>query len=121
LTEKHDSDFDRIETAKQIAYKYHLIIILKSAHTAIVTPNGKVFFNSTGNPGMAKGGSGDVLTGIITGLLARGYEPLESVIIGVFLHGYSADIAIEKMSEESLLANELINQIGTSFFQLENI
>ena len=121
LTTKHDSDFDRIETAKTIALKHHLIIILKSAHTAIITPNQNIFFNSSGNPGMAKGGSGDVLTGIITGLLARGYNPLDAATIGVYIHGLCGDLATEKCSEESLLASNIIENIGKGFSLLEKI
>ena len=119
LTEKHNNSFERIETAKQLATKYHLIIILKGAHTAIVTPNGNIYFNSTGNPGMAKGGSGDVLTGILTGLLARGYGPLEASFIGVYLHGLAGDLAAEISGEESMLASELIDHISEGFIQLE--
>ena len=119
LTEKHNTDFERIETAKDLATKHQIILILKSAHTAIITPSKSVFFNTSGNPGMSKGGNGDVLTGILIGLLARGYDPLPTALVGVFIHGYAADKLIEKHSEESILPSEIINNLSSALFELE--
>jgi len=98
-----------------MACKYHLIIVLKGKYTRIVTPDGNVYFNSTGNPGMATGGTGDVLTGMIGSLLAQGYEPEAAAKLGVFLHGMAADIALESESEESLTAGDIVNHLGRAF------
>ncbi len=115
---KHSTGFARLQSAKTLAVKHQLIIILKGAHTAIVLPNGKVFFNSTGNPSLAKGGSGDVLTGILTSLLARGYEPVSAAILGVYLHGLSADLLIKKTNMESVWASDVIEKLGKAFDKL---
>ena len=89
--------------------------MLKGRFTCISCPDGRTYFNSTGNPGMAKGGSGDALTGMLTGLLAQGYTPKEACLLGVYLHGLSGDIAITETSESSLLASDLIEHIGKAF------
>jgi len=110
--------FVAIESAVEMARKYHLIIVLKGRYTRIVTPDGNICFNSTGNPGMATGGTGDVLTGMIGSLLAQGYEPEVAAKLGVFLHGMAADIALESESEESLTAGDIINHLGRAFKQV---
>lgn len=115
LAGAHQSDFDRLESAKEFSAKHRQIVVLKGAYTAVVLPSGKVYFNSTGNPALAKGGSGDVLTGIITGLIARGYEPEQACVIGVYTHGYAADLSIKKQSMESVLASDVIAQLGRAF------
>ncbi|KAK6020981.1 YjeF domain protein, partial [Ostertagia ostertagi] len=97
-------DFDRISRALQKAKEHNIIIILKGHHTLIATPDGKGFFNSTGNAGMATGGSGDVLTGILTGLLAQRYSGIEAAILGVYLHGLAGDVAAKQLSMEAMLA-----------------
>ncbi len=109
------NSFDRLVLLKEKAKHYNIIIILKGAHTCIATPDGNAYFNSTGNPGMATGGSGDVLTGIITGLLAQKYSAVESAILGVYLHGLSGDLALESESYESLKASDLIHYLGKAF------
>ncbi|HNX89112.1 MAG TPA: NAD(P)H-hydrate dehydratase, partial [Paludibacteraceae bacterium] len=81
-------------------------------------PDGKMYFNSTGNPGMASGGMGDVLTGIIVGLLAQGYSSTDSAVLGVYLHGLSADLALQTQSEESLLASDVAGNLGNTFKHL---
>jgi NAD(P)H-hydrate epimerase len=81
----------------------------------IATPDYKGFFNSTGNAGMATGGSGDVLTGILTGLLAQGYSSSETAILGVYLHGLAGDIAAENYSMEAMIAGNIINCLGDAF------
>lgn len=81
-------------------------------------PGGKGYFNTTGNPGMATGGSGDVLTGIITGLLAQGYSPDKAAVFGVYLHGLAGDIAAEYNSEESMIASDIIDCLGEAFKDL---
>jgi len=84
---------------------------LKGAHTAITTPEGNCYFNTTGNPGMATGGSGDSLTGILLSLLAQGYSEDQACILGVYLHGLAADIALETFGSHSLMPSDIINNI----------
>ncbi|MDF2686050.1 MAG: carbohydrate kinase, partial [Clostridia bacterium] len=98
---------NRIETARNFAIQKKLILILKGKHTLIATPGGNVYINTTGNTGLAKGGSGDVLAGIISGLLAQGYSTEESAISGVYLHGKAADILKEEISEYGMLPSDL--------------
>lgn len=112
---KTDNSLQRIENARQKAQELGIVIVLKGAFTAVCSPDGNVYFNSTGNPGMATGGMGDVLTGIIAGLLSQHYSPLESALLGVFIHGFSADLALENQSEESLLPSDVIQYLGKSF------
>ena len=109
------NDFDRVLLALQKAKENNVIIILKGHHTLIATPDGKGFFNSTGNAGMATAGSGDVLTGILTGLLAQGYSSVEAAILGVYLHGLAGDIAARQLSMEAMVAGDIINMIGQAF------
>ena len=89
-----------------------MIVCLKGAHTAVALPNGALYFNSTGNPGMATGGSGDVLTGIITGLLAQGIPPHQAAIFGVYQHGAAGDRAAQKCTQPGLIASDIINEMG---------
>ena len=81
---------DAEKAAKKIAESNRWVVVLKGAHTAVFLPNGKTYYNTTGNPGLAKGGSGDVLTGVITALLAQGYKASEAAILGVYIHGKSS-------------------------------
>lgn len=118
LTQKHINDFERLETAKQFAMKNRCILVLKGAYTQTIMPDGNVFFNSTGNAGLAKGGSGDTLTGIILGLLARGYTPPQAALIGVYVHGSAADSALKKIHIESLLATDVIAKLPKAFEKL---
>ncbi|MDP9954906.1 NAD(P)H-hydrate epimerase [Epilithonimonas hungarica] len=112
---KTENSFERIELAKQKAEELQTFIILKDHHTAMVTPGKKVFYNITGNSGMAKGGSGDVLTGILTSLISQRYEIEEACIFGVWLHGKAGDLAAEEFSKEAMLPTDLINKIGDIF------
>lgn len=112
---KTDSDFVRINLALSKAKEFNIYIVLKGHYTFIATPEGKGFFNSTGNAGMATAGSGDVLTGIITGLLAQKYTPLNACILGVYLHGLAGDIAAENNSEEALIAGDIIDHLGSAY------
>jgi NAD(P)H-hydrate epimerase len=95
-------------------------VILKGHHSALCLPDGHVIFNSTGNAGMATAGSGDVLTGIITGLLARGYKQQEACLIGMYLHGLAGDIAVRELGEESLIASDLIQYLPQAFKKLRD-
>lgn len=121
LTNTHESDFERLKSAKEFSLKYNCIVVLKSAFTQIVMPDGNTFFNSTGNAGLAKGGSGDTLTGIILGLLARGYNAPQAALIGVYVHGLSADICLKKINMESLLASDVIEKLPKAFDKMYKI
>jgi len=115
---RSENDFDTIKLALEKAHELNVIIILKGHCSFIATPNGKGYFNSTGNSGMATAGSGDVLTGIITGLLAQNYSPLDAARLGVYLHGLSGDIAAEKLSKEAMLASDITENIGAAYKQI---
>lgn len=117
---EHKNDFERIKTAKEKAAAFHIIVLVKSHHTFIATPDGACFYNSTGNAGMAKGGSGDVLTGILTALLAQGYAPAEAAQFGVYLHGWAGDFAAGKYSKEAMLPSHLIACLPDVFLTLQN-
>lgn len=112
---KCKNGFERLQTAVEMSSKYTCIIVLKGAYSAIVLPDKRVFFNSTGNPGLAKGGSGDILTGLMTGLLAQGYLPYCAAIMAVFIHGLAGDIAAEKYTEEAMNADDVIKNISNSW------
>ena len=112
------NDFTRNDLQIAKAKELNCVLLLKGANTCIVTPDGDCYFNTTGNPGMATGGSGDVLTGILTGLLAQGYTPKEATILGVFLHGLAGDLAAKAKSQESMIAGDLIDYLGKAFQQL---
>jgi hydroxyethylthiazole kinase-like uncharacterized protein yjeF len=116
---KTDNDFERMELAMHKAFALNCYILLKGHYTLVATPDGKVFFNSTGNPGMATAGSGDTLTGIITGLLAQGYTQEEACLLGVFLHGLAGDFAAEKFSQEAMIAGDIIDCLGESFKKIQ--
>ncbi|MCS6969043.1 MAG: NAD(P)H-hydrate dehydratase [Cytophagales bacterium] len=103
------SDFERHQVQLALSEKYRCIIVLKGATSCITTPEGLTFFNSTGNPGMATGGSGDVLTGIITSLLAQGYDPIQAAVMGVYLHGLAGDLAAEELSQEGMTSKDIVN------------
>lgn len=115
---KTENDFQRWELQLAKARELNVIIVLKTAKTSIATPDGYLYFNSTGNPGMGTAGTGDVLTGIITGLLAQSYPPLLAAQLGVFLHGLAGDIAAERTEQESLLASDVIECLGAGFKEL---
>lgn len=109
------SDFELLQKQKEFSFRYNAYVVLKRAHTCITCPDGEVYFNSTGNPGMATAGSGDVLTGIITGLLAQGYDSKQACVLGVFLHGLAGDLAAEQLSQENLIARHIIEFLGEAF------
>jgi NAD(P)H-hydrate epimerase len=106
--------YERLQKLTVLATKHHVFIVLKGAFTAVSTPEGKTYFNSTGNPGMATGGSGDVLTGIITSLLAQNYTPEEASLIGVYIHGMAGDIAASKFGHEGMISSDIIDCIPQS-------
>lgn len=94
-----------------MAQRYRTIIVLKGAYTAVALPDGTCWFNSSGNPAMATAGAGDVLTGIITGLLAQGYSPAEAALLGVWSHGRAGDMAVEDTGRPSLIAGDIVDFI----------
>ena len=112
-------DYERVARARDQARQRQCIIVLKGHYSYIAMPGGKGYFNSTGNSGMAKGGSGDVLTGILTGLLSQGYSPGEAALLGVYLHGLAGDLAAREWSQESMLASDLTDFLGQAFRQIE--
>ena len=107
--------YSRLLTQVAFSEKYNCIIVLKGARTSVSLPDGRVYFNYNGNPGMATAGSGDVLTGIILSLLAQGYSPENAAITGVFLHGLAGDIASRERGYESLIASDIIENIGNAY------
>jgi len=109
--------FDAVKKQQAFSEKYKCIVVLKGAHTSISTPDGSVYWNSTGNPGMATAGSGDALTGIILGLLAQGKSSLEAALLGVYVHGLAGDLAAKKKSEVSLVAGDIIDSLGKAFLK----
>ncbi len=115
LTKKHKTSYERYEKQIEFSKKYNVVVVLKGAYTSISDSLGNVYFNSTGNPGMATAGSGDVLTGIILSLLAQGYKPVDAAKIGVFLHGMAGDFAEKENGQEALIASDIIKHLGKTF------
>ena len=118
LTQKVNNSYERLELQRQFSIRHRCVVVLKGAHTSISTPQGEICFNTSGNPGMAKGGSGDVLTGMLLALAAQGYDAVHAAIIGVYLHGLAADKALDKQSCESLLPSDIIENIGQGYKSL---
>lgn len=113
------NSYERLHNQIHFSAKHKVIIVLKGANTCITLPDGSAFFNETGNPGMATAGSGDVLTGIILGLLAQNYSPEEATLIGVYLHGLAGDLAAATFGQQALIAGDIINHMGAAFLHLE--
>lgn len=118
LVGKWQNDFERLERQKQLSDQLKSVVVLKGANSSITSPDGRVYFNSTGNPGMATGGSGDVLTGILTGLMAQAYPPLQAALLGTYLHGLSGDLGAFEMGMNSLIASDLIDFLPSAFLRL---
>ena len=114
------SDFDRLMVQRKASIELGVYIVLKGKNSSVSCPDGKVYFNSTGNPGMATAGSGDVLTGIITGLLCQGYTAFQSALLGVYLHGLAGDLAKNEDGEEAMTASDIIENLGKAFLTLHN-
>ena len=119
LVGKSSDNFERMKMQQEFSFKYQCYVILKGAHTCISFPDGRCYFNSTGNPGMATAGSGDVLTGILTGLFAQGYSSSETCLLGVFLHGLAGDIARNELGEEAMIARDIIQNLSEAFRSLK--
>lgn len=119
LVGKSSGNYERMQMQIDFAKKYHVYMVLKGAHTSIACPDGEIYFNNTGNPGMATAGSGDVLTGMILSLLGQAYEPKLAALIAVYLHGLAADIAVQNIGKEALIASDIIHNIGNAFLKLK--
>ena len=115
-----NADFERLQRASELAQSIQAYIILKGHNSALCLPNGNVIFNSTGNSGMATAGSGDVLTGIITALLARGYNQKHACTVGMYLHGLAGDLAAKDLGKESLIASYIIDYLPQAFKHLDD-
>jgi hydroxyethylthiazole kinase-like uncharacterized protein yjeF len=111
-------DFERLTLQREMAVSKKVVVVLKGAYTSVALPSGDVFFNSTGNPGMAKGGSGDVLTGMVTALLAQGFTPEDAARAGVFLHGLAGDLAEKALGPDGMTASDIIERIPAAFSQV---
>jgi len=118
LVGKSSNNFDRNKMQREFSVKHGVYVVLKGANTAVSTPDGHCWFNTTGNPGMATGGSGDVLTGILAGIKAQGYSSLDTCLLGVYLHGLAGDLAAKEEGQEALIAGDIIQHLGTSFLTL---
>lgn len=114
------NDMDKIEKAKDFCTKYHCILIIKGAHTLTLLPSGKMYFNSTGNEGMATAGSGDVLTGILTSLLVQGYTAEKAAVFGVFLHGLAGDHAKKQYGSQSMTATDIITHLSDAYHDISD-
>lgn len=112
------NDFDRLERQRNFSSEYKAVVVLKGAHTTITSPEGNVYINNTGNPAMATGGSGDVLTGILTALLAQGYPAVDAAQLGVWLHGLAGDEARRKLGQRGLIASDFIEHLPVAFASL---
>ncbi len=119
LAGKWADDYEKLQKLRDLCFKYNIYIVLKGAYTCTGTPDGMCYFNSTGNPGMATAGSGDVLTGLITGLLAQGYSPAQAATLGVYLHGLAGDLAAKKKGQEAMLAGDIIENLGKAFKKIK--
>ena len=115
--EWHDEQH-KIELVKELAAQTRAVVVVKGAHTMVVLPDGCCFFNSTGCSGMAKGGSGDVLTGYLTGLIARGYAAPQAALLGVYIHGLAGEKAAEYYGEEGMNSSDLVDFLAESQNQL---
>ena len=115
LTGTASSGYDNLDRQLKFSEKYGCIVVLKGAYTSVTDPEGRVWFNSTGNPGMATAGSGDALTGMILSLLSQDYDPVQASVAAVYIHGLAGDIALSKRGAESLIASDIISFIGDAF------
>jgi len=108
----------RIETARDFATGHHVYVILKGYRTLVATPEGVVYINPTGNPGMATGGSGDVLTGMLAGWLAQGVGVTAACLLGVYVHGAAGDLAAAALGEVAMTAGDIVAHIGEATLNL---
>lgn len=118
LTERSATGHERLIKARSFAIRFGIVLVLKGAHTATCSPDGTVYFNPTGNPGMAKGGSGDALTGVITGLLAQGLEPVSAAVLGVYAHGLAGDLAAAELGMDGMMPSDLIDDLPLAWSRI---
>ncbi len=114
------NDFEKIENQRDFSIKMKCVIVLKGKNTSIACPDGRIYFNPTGNSGMAKGGSGDVLTGLITGLISSGYNSVAAACLGVYLHGYAGDFAARHKTEQGMTAGDIISCLPEAWKKVTN-
>ena len=110
---------DRIETARDAAHQWKLVTVLKGAGTVIATPDGDVYINPTGNPGMATGGSGDILAGMTASLLAQGFQPERAAAAAVYLHGLAGDLAARELGQAGMIAGDILRYVPAAFKSME--
>ncbi len=110
-----ETNADRIGAARRFATEHKVVLVLKGASTVVAAPDGRAFVNPTGNSGLASGGTGDVLTGLLVGLMAQGMSPLDAACAAVFLHGLAADIAVQTLTEYCLAAGDLPGFLSRAF------
>jgi NAD(P)H-hydrate epimerase len=115
LAGKVGNGYQRMIKAIEYAQKNNVTLVVKGANSMVVNPNGDVWWNSTGNPGMATAGSGDTLTGIILALLAQGYAAFDAARLGVYVHGLAGDIAAARRGYEALIASDITENLGEAF------
>jgi len=121
LFRKSVTDEERLKRAINVSKTHDITIVLKGHYTMTVRPDGKVYINSSGNPGMATAGSGDVLTGVISGLISQGYSPDSSVWMGVYIHGHAGDIAAAKQGQQSIIASDIIDNLGAAILDIKRL
>lgn len=119
LAGKSDNGYIQFRRACDMARSYGIYVVLKGAYTAIFTPDGECHFNSTGNPGMATGGSGDVLTGVLAALLGQGYRTIDAIRLGVYIHGLAGDIAAKSKGETAMTAGDIIDSLSQAWLSFE--
>ncbi|MCA6074018.1 NAD(P)H-hydrate dehydratase [Fulvivirga sedimenti] len=119
LVGEWNNDFERLDKQRSLSRERKWIVVLKGSHTSVSFPDGQVFFNTTGNPGMATAGCGDVLTGVITSILAQGIKPTAAALCGVYIHGYAGDLAREAGSEAGLIAGDVVRYLPHAFAAFE--
>jgi NAD(P)H-hydrate epimerase len=112
---------DRLNAMAPLAARRRCVVALKGAKTIVTAPDGQRWINPSGNTGLAKGGSGDVLTGLVAGLLAQGMAPEAAARVGVFLHGLAADLAAEKLGVRAMLPSDVIEFLGAAFLKLDRL
>jgi hydroxyethylthiazole kinase-like uncharacterized protein yjeF len=119
LVGKCQDSYERLTKARELARTAGVYIVLKGAYSAIITPKGKCYFNTTGNPGMATGGSGDVLTGVVLALLAQGYAPQDAACLATYVHGLAGDIACKKQGMMGMTAGDIVNYLPLAWRMME--
>ena len=114
LTQAWDDDYQKLGMLREFAQTHRVVVVLKGAHSAVATPDGEVHFNATGNPGLSTGGTGDVLTGVLTALLAQGYDPIEAAVVGVYAHGLAGDRVADQHGQVGMVASDVIDALRWS-------